>query len=407
LGVPIGRRRRRGRRLAAGAAIEVLGIEVVQTIQNLAHEVPLIRGKTTVVRVYIRCAGFRAARIIRGEIKVAAVPGGPARYLASMNTPKISDDSQGDLPAQRRDVGLSLNFMLPADVSLWPEIDIAVNHLRSEDTDLPLIGETTVHVTTVEAPPFRIKVVGLRYVWTRPGVGPVEVSPEALQFDFLRSFLARAYPVPGLEWSQIVVQANPLFAPPFADPSGPPIDLIWGAKRDLAHNQLAALRAKGIEAGEDPRTHYYGLVSDASAGLFFRGAAKDIPAGPDPSIVAVGPTGDPRQYSSLSWDKDGSYGDWYAAHELSHTLGRYHPGFCGQDASDTAFPYPDGRISTAQHGDIIGLDIGDAALGIQMAALAHETCHDIMTYCNDQWMSSHSYLAILDRLRAEDAALQP
>jgi len=145
------------------------------------------------------------------------------------------------------------------------------------------------------------------------------------------------------------------------------------------------------------------MISDASAGLFFRGAAKDIPAAPDPSVVAVGPTGNPRQYPGLQWDTSASYGGWYGTHELSHTFGRYHPGFCGQDASDPTFPYPEGRIGDGGHGDMVGFDTGDSALGLPMRAMANDHSHDIMTYCDYQWISSYTYLAVLDRLRQEVA----
>ena len=37
-------------------------------------------------------------------------------------------------------------------------------------------------------------------------------------------------------------------------------------------------------AGWDPRTHYYGLVSDDSG--FFRGAANNVPSAPAPNTVA-------------------------------------------------------------------------------------------------------------------------
>ncbi|MES0150242.1 hypothetical protein NKJ95_23815 [Mesorhizobium sp. M0012] len=407
MGILIKGKRRRLRGAPQAASIEVLGLEVTQAIQNLAHQVPLIRSKSTVVRVYVKCTGLTAKRDLRGEIAVASAPGAPARYVPSTKSITISDKDQPDLGMQRRNAEMSLNFVLPIEVCSWPTVSISVNHIRSADTDLPLTGDLTTTLPLIDSPPLRIKVVGLRYVWTKPGGAQVDISPEAFHFDFLRSFLRRAYPVPSIEWSQLVVQANPQFAPPFSGPQTPDgDDPLWRAKLAIAHNQLAALRAKDIESGTDPRTHYYGLVSDASAGLFFRGAAKDIPQVPDPSVVAVGPTGNPRQYPSLNWDKDASYGDWYAAHELSHTFGRFHPGFCGQDASDGTFPYPDGRIGDLQNGDMIGLDVGDPTLNIPMAALPHEKWHDIMTYCDDQWLSSHSYGAILDRLKLEDAGFR-
>ena len=36
------------------SSVQILGVEIVQVVQNLSNEVPLIRGKPTVVRVYIR-----------------------------------------------------------------------------------------------------------------------------------------------------------------------------------------------------------------------------------------------------------------------------------------------------------------------------------------------------------------
>jgi len=204
------------------------------------------------------------------------------------------------------------------------------------------------------------------------------------------------------------VQANPLFSPPFSGQTTPDgFDPVWSSKLDLAHNQLSAIRAKDIDAGTDPRTHYYGIVSDASAGLFFRGAAKDVPQTPDPTIVAVGPAGDPKQYSGLNWDKNRTFGDWYGAHELAHTFGRFHPGFCGgQDASDRNFPYRDGRIGDNAR-DMVGLDFGHPDLGLTMSTMNNETCHDIMTYCDYQWISAYSYEAILARLREEEARFAP
>lgn len=210
-----------------------------------------------------------------------------------------------------------------------------------------------------------------------------------------------------VEWSQIVVQADPRIAPPFSGAQTPDgDDPVWRAQLDVAHNQLSAIRAKDIDAGTDPRTHYYGLISDANRGLFFRGAAKDVPKAANPSVVAVGPVGDPKQYPSLGWDKEASYAGWYGAHELGHTFGRSHPGFCGQDASDPTFPYADGRIGDGRE-DAVGVDLGDPSLQLPLRLMANDSCHDIMTYCDNQWISSYSYKAILARLVEEDAAFAP
>lgn len=383
------------------------GLEVTQTTQNLRHEVALIRGKPTVVRMYLSPPPGSKEKF-QGELAVSAAAGAPALYVASSNVVDSTLISGMGLEARRNDLRASLNFVLPAKTLQMSTLAISVKRVYSTKGEVTPANSPAVTVPLVEAPPLRIRAIGLRYARTLPDGTVVNVSPEAIHFDYLRSFLTRAYPVSEVDWSQLVVDAHPLFAPPFSGPPTPSHDdPLWRSKLALAHNQLSAIRAKDVSTGTDPRTHYYGLVSDASAGLFFRGAAKDVPTTPDPSIVAVGPTGDPSQYSSLKWDRDRSYGDWYGAHELSHTFGRFHPGFCSQDASDTSFPYPDGRIGDANHGAMVGLDVGDPALNLPMRIWSNETSHDIMTYCDYQWISSYSYLAILDRLRLEDTQFGP
>ncbi|KWV60473.1 hypothetical protein AS156_29280 [Bradyrhizobium macuxiense] len=391
-----------------GAQVNVLGTEICQTIQSPANDVPLVRGKRTLVRVYVGPTGFTGAAEVQGEIEVAPSAAATAKYVASTGTISVKATAYPDLNAQRRDIRTSLNFILPADVLSWSSLTVRVKRLFAGGSDIPVGANAPVTVSMIEAAPLRIKAIGLRYLLSTPGAPPKQIAPAAYHFDYLRSFLDRAYPVSTIEWSQLVVQADPRLAPPFSGPTTPDgNDPLWLGKLNIAHNQLSAIRAKDLDAGTDPRTHYYGLISDADQGLFFRGAAKDIPQQPNPSIVAVGPTGNPAQYPSLSWDTERSYGGWYGSHELGHTFGRYHPGFCNQDASDPSFPYADGRIGDVANGDMIGVDMGDPSLGIPMRVMANESCHDIMTYCDNQWISAYSYRAILDRLSQEDTLFAP
>ena len=122
--------------------------------------------------------------------------------------------------------------------------------------------------------------------------------------------------------------------------------------------------------------HYYGLVSDNGGSQFMRGCAMGIP-----HYVAAGPTG----AASWGWDFDGSYGDWYGAHELGHTYGRYHAEFCNALGGST-YPYPDGRISPVLTGNnaLYGFDIGNQTIyGPQWK--------DLMTYCSYEWVSDFTY----------------
>jgi len=173
----------------------------------------------------------------------------------------------------------------------------------------------------------------------------------------------------------------------------------WPFNSGQANAQVAAIRALDMASGGDQKTHYYGIVSDG--GGFMRGSAAGIPGTPDPSIVASGPTGS----NNWGWDNDGSYGDWYGGHELGHTFGRFHPGFCGESHDDPAYPFTAGQLANADDA-FVGVDLGDSTLGIAPVALPGIGWHDVMTYCATQWLSSYTYEGIRDRLIAE-AALFP
>ena len=126
-----------------------------------------------------------------------------------------------------------------------------------------------------------------------------------------------------------------------------------------------------------------------------RGCAVDIP-----SHVASGPTG--SNATSFTWDNDGvSYGDWYGGHELAHTYGRRHAEFCGAGGG-AAFPYPNGRIGGpfGSATKFYGFDIH-----FNDIVVYPPTWTDIMTYCNNEWMSDFSYEGIRSRLVGEGGTL--
>ena len=243
-----------------------------------------------------------------------------------------------------------------------------------------MTNASTRSVTFVKGAPLRVRVLGVRY---SSGSPPVQRAPSDLDFNLLFSWLRRAYPVPQIFATRALIDISP---------SAP---AVFGSGDVNA--QLAAIRALDVSGGTDRRTHYYGFVSDA--GFFMRGSAAGIPGSPDPSTVASGPTGS----ATWGWDTDGSYGDWYGGHELGHTFGRFHPGSgCGESSDDPQFPYPNGQLAS-DDSTYCGFDVGDPAFGIPPAALPGTLWHDVMTYCQRQWLSAYTYDGIRTRLSAEDA----
>ncbi|MFF9162146.1 hypothetical protein ACF081_18010 [Streptomyces longwoodensis] len=350
--------------------------EITQAVQDLGHSVTLIAHKTTVVRLYVSGTSGPAAQV-RGVIAVRRSDAGPATTVASVNAITLDPAHSPDLATRRGDADLSLNFLLPA--GLTTEGESTISAVRVVDavsgTPLPLTGPAGPTVRFQAGPPLRVRILGIRYAYGTP---PTVRAPRDLDYRALISWLTRAYPVPEVISTQAVVDASA--APDFTS--------------DDVNAQLAALRALDMSAGGDQHTHYYGMVADS--GFFMRGSAAGIPA-----TVASGPTGP----ATFGWDFDGVYGDWYGGHELGHTFGRKHPGFCTESPDDLLqFPFQHGQLGDATHA-FVGFDVGDPALNLPMRAIPGEQWHDVMTYCDRQWISSYTYEGIRQRLLAEDALL--
>ncbi len=363
-------------------AVRVRGAEVVQCVQDMSNSVPLIAGKTTIVRVYLDPVSVSKTSQFTGEL--AWTRGGGDTFLPAINSIRLNPQSPVSLTEQREDLDKSLNFRLPAAAIAAGTLSLRISRIfQPGGEDIPVVPVSIAPVTLSAAPPLRIRVIGLRYK-----DGAATITPAALHFSFLRSFLQRAYPVASVEWSHIVVDAD--FGAPFND-----------ATVDRANAQIAALRSREVSSGVDPRTHYYGLVDDNGGRNFMRGKAFAIPGTPQPDTVASGPAGTPNGFAG---DRDASYADWYGAHELGHTFGRFHPGFPPgqQDASDPHFPYEDGCLSSPDN-KYVGVDTGDNDLSLMASALPGLKYHDVMTYADNQWVSAYTYQAILARLAEEDA----
>lgn len=376
----------------AAESLSVDGIEVVQVIQDMDHSVALIAGKRTIVRVYLsRPEG--SAVVVRGEIAVRRTAHGAVQNVPSLDTARVRPTQNGDLQAKREDLKLSLNFRLPDSLTTADRIIISVASLTNAATGavIPCTNCDTkqVEVRFKDAAPLRVRLIKVRY---RTPTKPNGFVPSARDAELFKSWLNRAYPTSQVIFSQTTVESS--IKPPFDEDEDDDTSNVVNA-------QLSAIRNLDIDGGVDQRTHYYGMVSDE--GGFMRGSANDIPGTADPTAVASGPTGPTGSESGYAWDRDGSYGDWYGGHELAHTFGRLHPGFCNENSEDDDnYPFPDGQLSN-DAGSFVGLDVGDSALGVPMKALPGQRWHDVMTYCARQWISSYTFEGIRRRLAREDA----
>jgi hypothetical protein len=354
--------------------LQLDAIEVTQGIQDLAQSIPLFAGKRTVVRVYLSHYA-NSGITVRGEISVRQAPSDAPFVIPSDNTVVLDPADAGNIAVKRHNLARSLNFVLPH--ALEGPLGLTLTSVTNAVTSDPVSfgSERRPSIWFHATAPMRVRVLGIRY--TQDGVAH---EPTPIDYALLLSWLARAYPTGQVVSTTGVVDGTA--AVPFVC--------------DDVNAQLAAVRALDMAAGGDERTHYYGLVSDA--GFFMRGCTAGIPSSPTPSTVASGPTGP----ATWGWDGDGSYGDWYGGHELGHTYGRRHPGFCGETQSDLEnYPFDDGQLANSD-ASFVGFDVGDPVNALPMVPLRGTQWHDVMTYCDFQWLSAYTYLGVRRRLADED-----
>lgn len=367
------------------------GLEVSQAIQDMAHSVPLVAEKVTWVRAYLSIES-QASVEVRGELTANGPAGEEVVY--SSGSLVIDPADNGNLLKKRESLGLSLNFPLPEGLTLAGTRTFTLARVDT-GTARPaeLQGNASRQVEFLTTPPLRVTVLGA--VYEKDGSPGTTYEPRQRDVRSIESWLRRAYPVPRVEFEYRTYPSKHKW--PF-DPD--PND---GKRASKINTEVAAIRNADLSGrGTNRRTHYFGLVDDAGHTAFMQGWAAGIPSAPDPSTVASGPTGTPAS-QFWGWDVDGCYGDWYAGHELAHTFGRAHPGFCNQGNDDPGAPADrQGRISPGD-GSFVGLDVGDPSLGIAPAALPGTLWHDLMTYCDRVWPSDYTYKAIRTRLIAEDA----
>jgi hypothetical protein len=362
--------------------VGVDGLEVVQAVQDLGQTVPLVANKRTVVRAYLSWGGSGVITV-RGTLQVSG-PGGTSS-VSSMNLVTIHAAQNFQITPKRGALAASLNFELPASATQAGTLTVRLTSLTQGGgsgltcSDCASSGVTVQMRTT---PPLRVRVVGLTYT---SGTPATTYAPTNRDYANVQSWLRRAYPIGTLNYSQTTTAYN---------------DADGDGQRDCneANAQVAAIRSIDMGFGTiDNRTHYFGLVADG--GGFMRGCAS-VPGSADPTAIGSGPTG----AGDWGWDGDGSYGDWYTGHELGHTYGRQHPGSgCGESSDDSNYPFTVGQLTNADN-RFVGLDLGDATNSFPMRVLPGTSWHDVMTYCNNQWLSSYTYAGIRDRLIAENGS---
>ncbi len=379
--------------------MNITGMEVTQGIQNLGNGVPLIQNRRTFVRVYVKSAG-------------ASVPGVTAQLSSNFGSLQPVNPVGTSLTVRanpaRNDINQSFLFELPwswtqGQLQLTATLNPFKYPLEPNYADNV---SSTGNLVFKASPSLSVQFFRLNYK-----IGGNTYSP-SITNDVLKtySWIMRAYPIGGA--------IGQSFKPTLWDVAGDTKLGNWvnRSSGDCTTGKIGAsdlsLCASYYTNGwlkyyrdhawvPNTTAFYYGMIADTSNN-FPRGQAIY-------DKTSVGPAGKPGQFFSLGqgWDTDGTYADWYAGHEIGHSLGRAHPNAgsddpattagenCGHSRSDAGFPY--GNTSTARapigpaDGSMEGFDVGDPSFGIAKAIYPSSTWNDVMSYCSNQWLSDYTY----------------
>lgn len=352
-------------------SVVITGVEITQAIQDLTNTVPLVAGKKTVVRVHLK--------VVDGKGDVPGVHG-YVYYPYSGYGPVFSPINAGGTMTARvsPDRGVldhTLNFTIPGPYATGSGL-LFVRVLPPAGVTFSGIDEIQESrwLSFGSVPAMRLRLVGMNYT-----IGGVTYTPRNLDYANVQSWFRSAYPIGNLisSWTTATFTQT--------------TDLPNCCTVDQQLGTIKALDIINKTATSD--TRYYGLVFEGPPDNYFMGGC----------VCGFGTTSGPTGPDTPAWDTDGSYGDWYTGHEIGHQYGLCHPGGCS-DALDTAphcatYPYPKG---------LIGGTATDSkrfyGLNVERLEVYGPTWADMMTYCDNLWISDFHYRRIRDKMLTPTAS---
>jgi len=385
--------------IADGTRFKLLGLEITQATQDLRTSVPLIAGKPTAVRAYLRVDGPTSQiRNVSGAL--TAFRSGESSFpnLQSLNT--ISVDSSEDINAKRLNIGASLNFELPPEWTTEGEIHIQLSHLDIEGSGSALPCDGCDNLNESDAPRFvqflplrRLNLVLAPYDYL-PNPNP----PFPLTADFVWT------PMGALQWLNAVYPLSGNFP---LDDAGIKVRILNSqtttrnlqtskGKDDFLGDLQSVLTDLQAQSGTPlPRdVHLFGMVPCGCGGQGYL-----------PGQVAFGDTWAVENGSVPSANFE-IYGSIWAQ-EIGHNFGLHHAGNShGEPDPNLNFPYPHGGIG--EPGLAVRTDWWNGSLpflispGVPVSGNPH--AHDFMSYGavsadsgehTYSWVSPYTYEGLL------------
>jgi hypothetical protein len=399
-------------------------LEITQSIQKPDNSVRLIQNKRTFVRMFVQSDGPSVAGVtalLYGRTSQCGAVG-PLLPVNDVGTNLTVRSSP-----QRINLNDSFLFELPWSWTTCGSltIDVRLNPFHAPPQASYVNNDLSAGPFFFSVSPrLQVQFVAWQYVLFNQWHTPMFIRDIMETYSWIR----RAYPVNSTTGSSTDPSAG--FRPGLwfagddtlgakvagTDPSCQ--DLYWKDDKNVWHDdrnlcasrytnqQMVQMRA---ENGLPSSLFFYGMIADtknpSNQWVFPRGQACCGTA------VSSGPVGEDGPNGYFWFNGDGTYADWYAAHEIGHTLGRAHPKtkgpnaanrMCGQSEDDAGYPYNYVQIGADNNTE--GFDVGDASLKQPKRIYPGTQWFDVMSYCAQQWLSDYTYEAMYQYMIAHPTA---
>ena len=341
--------------------LQIEHVELTQAIQckDNTHcadnSVPLIAGKDTYARVYIKLLNASSVANVSAELVVHLPTGDVSGIPLYMPITAKANP-------QRSQATDTINFLLPASsVSTGGTLEVMVNpHFTVAESDY---GNNTFSTTLSFVSTPRLDIVPVRINYNYGGQSGV-VDPG--MHYFLSPYLENILPVGEIKWH--ILPGPPLEWKQQIGPDG----ASWGSL--LA--KLADMKKKNTSAPAD--AHWYGMVP-------FKMPSGNISGmGSKPGKIAAGRV--PISHENLEDGAD------IMAHELGHNFNRQHAP-CSVSDPDPGYPYANAHLG--DYGWDPQIAAGGKVFSWPGGYVVPAASFDVMSYCQDEWISEYTYQAIL------------
>ncbi len=327
----------------AGFNLRVDGLYLVQSVQTYTRTVPLVSGRSGLLRVFVTANQVNAAQ---PTLRVRLYDNGTLVSTSTVVAPALTTP----LTADESDLAKSWNLaidkaLIRPNLSVLVDVDPDNTIVEGNESDnvFPANG-TPIALDVRTTTPFNVRFIPVVTKADNRQGNVTQANREqyldaTMRMHPLATFTSAVH-APYTTSTNLALQSN--------NTNG-----AW----NVVVNEILTLR----QAESDSR-YYYGVVSPTY----------------NSGVAGVGYIG---AEAAIGWDKLPS-GSSVAAHEWGHNWGRQHAPCGGAGNPDGGYPYTGGEIG------VVGYDLVDEEL-------RPASSHDLMGYCDDEWISDYTYNAVM------------